>query len=383
MKYIICDITGRTINYDVALCKAINRELSVSDKVEFWAAGLEGESEFKVLKFFSCVPKKIRSISHPTTKVLKAFDSICAYLRIFLHIAFRKIDVFHLQWFPFLSLGLTGANIDIRLISLLRFVSPKTKFVFTIHNVCPHGMKDRDVLIYNKTFSNALQLFDEYVVHTESTKDYVVSMLGLKEGNVHVIYHGIFKPSDFEFSPVNIEREDIKIVMYGFQSYYKGTDVLVKALSLIKNEYKDKIKVSICGAFSDDYYKTCTSIDTGVDIQWIPRFLSDKELYENIDGANVIVLPYRRISQSGVLLLALNTRRYIIASELPSFKETLKGFPNETFFKSEDANDLARVINAYCEKQIDFEIIKQSIEDLNVLYSWERSAIDTINLYNS
>ena len=171
--------------------------------------------------------------------------------------------------------------------------------------------------------------------------------------------------------------------MYGFQSYYKGTDVFVKALSLIKDEYKDKIEVSICGAFSDDYYQTCTSIDTGVNIQWIPRFLSDNELYENIDGSNVIILPYRRISQSGVLLLALNTRRYIIASELPSFKETLKGFPKETFFESEDANDLARVINTYCAKEIDFEKIRQSIEDLNVLYSWKQSAIDTINLYNS
>lgn len=383
MKYIICDITGRTINYDVALCKAINKELSANDKVEFWSAGLDGKHGLKTHNFFSFVPNKIRSISHPVTKILKAIDAIFAYIWILFYIAFRKVDVFHLQWLPFLSLGLAGANIDIRIIKLLRYIAPKTKFIFTIHNVCPHGMKEGEVTIYNRTFSKALGLFDDYIVHTESTKDYVVSMLGLKESNVHVIYHGIFQPENFVFSPVNIERENIKIIMYGFQSYYKGTDVFVKALSLIKDEYKDKIEVTICGAFSDDYYQTCTSIDTGVKIQWLSRFLSDNELYENIDGSNVIILPYRRISQSGVLLLALNTRRYIIASELPSFKETLKGFPKETFFKNEDANDLARVINKYCAKQIDFEKIKQCIEDLNVLYSWKRSAIDTINLYNS
>lgn len=383
MKYIICDITGRTINYDIALSEAINKELADSDKIEFWSAGLDGKYEIKVRKFFSCVPQKVRSISHPLTRMLKAFDTICAYIKIVLCVAFRKVDVFHLQWFPFLSLGLTGSNIDIKFISLLKFISPKTKFVFTIHNVCPHGMKESDIPTYNRTFSKALRLFDDYIVHTESTKDYVVSTLGLKVSNVHVIYHGIFKPKDFEFSSINIERENIKIIMYGFQSYYKGTDVFLKALSFIKEEYKNKIKVSICGAFSDDYYQTCTNIDTGVDIKWIPQFLSDKELYENIDEANLIILPYRRISQSGVLLLALNTRRYIIASDIPSFQETLKGFPEETFFKTEDPKDLARVINAYYEKQIDFEKIKESIEYLNVLYSWQKSAINTINLYKS
>lgn len=383
MRYIICDITGRTINYDVALCEAINKELAASDKIELWSAGLEGRHEIRVRKFISCVPKKIRSISHPITRILKAFDSICAYIKIIFYITFHKVNVFHLQWFPFLSLGLMGSNIDIIFIRLFKFISPRTKLIFTIHNVCPHGMEDRDIPIYNKTFSNALRLFDEFVVHTESTREYVVSLLGLNESKVHVIYHGIFKPNDFEFTPINIERENVRIIMYGFQSYYKGTDVFLKALSLIKEEYKAKIKVSICGAFSDEYYQTCTCIDTGIDIKWMPRFLSDKELYENINEANVIILPYRRISQSGVLLLALNTRRYIIASDMPSFIETLKGFPKESFFKSEDVKDLARVINAYCEKQIDFERIKESIEDLNVLYSWQHSAINTINLYES
>jgi hypothetical protein len=69
MKYIICDITGRTINYDVALCEAINKELSADDKIEFWSAGLEEKYRIKIHKFFSFVPKKIRSISHPITKI--------------------------------------------------------------------------------------------------------------------------------------------------------------------------------------------------------------------------------------------------------------------------------------------------------------------------
>ena len=341
MKYIICDITGRTINYDVALCDAIYRELPKCTDLRFWSSGLSETHPYAVHKFHSVVPKKKKTKSNKSVRILKAFDSIFAYIWIILYFLFKKVRVFHLQWFPFLSLGLSGSIIDISFIKLLRFISPKTKYVFTIHNVCPHGMKQEDLIAYNKVFSKALNLFDDYVVHTESTKKYVVSMLGLNANDVHVIYHGIFAPNNYKFAPNILAKNKLKIIMYGFQSYYKGTDILLKALSLVDNAYKDKLEVIICGAFSDDYYKECKSIITGVSIKWIPRFVPDVELYDNINASNIIVLPYRKISQSGVLLLALSTRRYIITSNLPSFKETLKGFPDNTFFKSEDAADFA------------------------------------------
>ena len=383
MKYIVCDITGRTINYDVALCEAINNELQNDSELIFLCSGLFQKYAFRTHSFFSLVPSKKKTENKLTIRILKVIDTLCAYMWIVLYLLFNKVDIFHLQWFPFLSIGLTGSFIDIFFVKIIRMISPKTKLVYTIHNVCPHGMNNDDIPSYNKVFSKALNYFDEYIVHTESTKEYVTNQLRLENEQVNVIYHGIFNPKDFTFSPVKISEDKIKIIMYGFQNFYKGTDILTEALSLVKDEYKHQIEVIICGAISNDYYNKCTNVDAGVFVKWIPRFLTDKELYEYIDASNIIVLPYRRISQSGVLLLALNTRRYIITSDLPSFKETLKGFPDETFFRSEDPHDLARVINAYCEKRIDLNKIQKSIEYLNDLYSWKQSALNTIKLYKS
>ena len=35
MKIVVCDITGRTINYNVALCEALVEKIGPEDSVEF------------------------------------------------------------------------------------------------------------------------------------------------------------------------------------------------------------------------------------------------------------------------------------------------------------------------------------------------------------
>lgn len=383
MNVVICDITGRTINYDVALCDAINEKMESNDSLEFWSAGLTEKYPFRYHVFRSFVPKKYRSVAHGITRILKAFDAIGAYIWILLELKKRKIDIIHLQWLPFISLGLTGAAIDLRFLSLIKKISPQTRLVFTIHNMCPHRMSEDDRKRYNPVFAKALEYFDAYVVHTENTKEEVVNILKLSPEKVNVIYHGIFSPFGYVFKPSNLSGKYIHLLMYGFQHPYKGTDVFVEALSLLKNNTKEKLKVRICGAFGSGFLEKCKNIETGVDITWIPEFLSDDMLYNEINNADILFFPYRRISQSGALLLALHTRKFLVTSNLPTFVETLKGFPEELFFRSESSVDLARLIELYVSGKVDKIQINESISKLNILYSWKKSADDSIKMYKS
>lgn len=383
MKIVVCDITGRTINYNVALCEAIHDELEQGDSLEHWSAGLTKVYPFKTQVFTSFVPLKYRGSAKPIFRVLKALETLYAYIWIVFKLAFTKIDVFHLQWFPFITLGTTGSSIDIFFIKLMKAVSPKTKMVYTIHNLCPHKMKEEERAAYNPVYSKALRLFDEFIVHTERTKDEVVESLWLDANKIHVVYHGIFNPKDFTFEPINKLDGKVRIIAFGFHNPYKGTDIFTKALAELPTTLKERISVHICGEISDSYFEECNAPDVGIDIKWTKVFLPDNKLYQYINDSDIIVLPYRRISQSGVLLLALNTRRIIITSDLPTFKETLKGFPEDAFFKSEDPKDMARVIADYCNGNINTQSIMEAIENLNVLYSWSESAKKTIKLYKA
>lgn len=383
MNIIVSDITGRTLNYDYALCEAISARLSTKDKIEFWGPKRNHSENLMVRSFGSIVPGRYKTSTSIMVRILKAFDAIFAYILICFWVLKIKPDVFHLQWFPFLSLGIRGASVDLFFIKMLKKCSRHTHLVFTIHNMCPHGMPEENRKGYNPIFSNALRLFDHFVVHTERTKDEVVEVFGLNRNQVTIVYHGVFKPQNVEFKRREWNDKIIKFIMYGSQNWYKGTDIFVEALSLLPVDIKNRIKISICGVVDQEISDKCKAIDTGCDIEWMSYFLDDNLLYEKIKESDIILLPYRRISQSGVLLLAIATKRLIITSDLPTFKETLKGYDDEMFFESENSQSLADIICKYINGVLNVAKALNTLESLEVLYSWDKSAMKTMQIYNS
>ena len=379
MKYVVCDITGRTLNYDKALCEAINEEVD-GDEVELWSPQII-KPTIKLRSFISFVPNKYRNRSGIVFRLLKVVDTLLAYMSILYRVFIFKPEVFHLQWFPFLSLGTRGAGIDLFFLRMIKYLSPNTLFVFTIHNICPHSMKESEIASYNPVFIRGLKIFDHFVVHTKKTKEEIVGEMEIESGKISVVHHGIFVPKDFHFTPLSYSKEQLNIIMYGNQNWYKGTDILVESLKYLDERTIRKCKITICGAISKDYLAELKEKDSGSFINWIPNFVEDNILYDNINKSDLIVLPYRRISQSGVLLLALSTNRLIATSDLPTFKETLDGFDDELFFKSEDAKDLARLLELYVNQKVDIASIQNSIKSLNQQYSWSNSAKDTLLMY--
>ena len=247
--------------------------------------------------------------------------------------------------------------------------------------MCPHGMSENDRVGYNPVFAKALSLFDHYVVHTERTKEEVITSFNLKDEKVSLVYHGVFKPKGVVFKRKQWNNENVKLIMYGSQNWYKGTDLFVEALSLLPDEVKMKIHVTICGSIDQDISNKCNAINTGCDIHWMSYYLEDELLYQKISESDIIFLPYRRISQSGVLLLAIATKRLIATSNLPTFKETLKGYSDEMFFESEKPQSLASLICKYVNDEINRDKVLNTLESLEELYSWKESAKKTIIIY--
>jgi glycosyltransferase involved in cell wall biosynthesis len=64
-----------------------------------------------------------------------------------------------------------------------------------------------------------------------------------------------------------------------------------------------------------------------------------------------VVFPYRRVSQSGALYLALTFEKPCVASDLPGFRESLPDEP-DAFFPAGDAQALAqRIVDLQQEPQ--------------------------------
>ena len=229
---------------------------------------------------------------------------------------------------------------------------------------------------------------DAYIVHTVSSKDELSMDFNIKPEKIHVCPHGVFVP--FALSVPCQEKktdEKLRVLMFGIHSFYKGTDILVQAVNKLPDDYRNKLDVHIAGLIAKDYLDSMTENDNSGVIKWKKYFLSDSELGEEISKCDLIVLPYRKISQSGVLLMALNCRKMIACSDLPSFIETLHGsdndssYDNDLFFKSGEPDSLCALLKRYIKQEVSRADLLLRMEKLSKEYSWDRTAEKTKEVY--
>lgn len=374
--YLIVDISGKVLNYDYALCTALcettNGEVVLAahlhDKYKY------GGNRIKLLSF---VPKSYQSYSGITKRIVKAVEGTVNYIILLFYILMKRPNIIHFQWFPFMEFS----SFEIPVVRMIRCLSRKSKIVLTIHNIFPHGSNEIQRNKFRQRFLKMDAMIDHYIVHTENTAKEVHHIYGLKDCRVSTVPHGIFKPN-YQFKQSPVERKSKKtIIFYGVNRRNKGGDILIDAVRQLPEEYRKNVRVVMAGKTSDSYLAELKEKADNIDIEFIPTYIPDQDLYQMIDNADYVALPYREISQSGVLLLALYFRKPLLISDLPSFCETLRDFTKDMFFETGNAMALRDLIIRMLSGKIDAQKELQLIEQLNRDYSWENSASKTLEIY--
>jgi glycosyltransferase involved in cell wall biosynthesis len=128
------------------------------------------------------------------------------------------------------------------------------------------------------------------------------------------------------------------VLSLGFTSFDKGTDVLLDAASAIAKGRDDDVQFLIAG--SPRERRGVFRIMGRRDIKWQRRledqaakidnvdieffgFIADEDVAALLFVADVVALPYRRITQSGIANLALSSRSVVVASNLPGLRSDL------------------------------------------------------------
>lgn len=370
MKVFVVDISGKVPYYDHFLSAALDQEnpyniiLATPFKQGIYLP------KYKVKRLLRFVHRKSR-----IGKFWKSIECLLNYIFLLFDILFHKYDVIHFQWLPFLEY----IAIEKFFLDIYRTLSPKSKFVLTQHNLYPHNSSHKAKLLYNKRMQAVKNKFDHFIVHTESSKAAFCEEFKVEVSKVTVIYHGVFMP---DIMPVRKSTLNLKrILMFGIQSFYKGTDILVDAVDLLAEDDKTKIHVTIAGGTEERLLAEKLPLAEKNRIIWVPRYVEDDELSQLIADSDILVLPYRSISQSGVLLQSLPYKKHLLVSDLPSFRETLKGYPGECFFTAGSAESLAKSISDYINGNIDLQKEMIANQNLIELYSWSKSAKKTVELY--
>jgi glycosyltransferase involved in cell wall biosynthesis len=248
-------------------------------------------------RFYRGRPGGPRSRARFAAKLVQHVPDMLAYRR-----AAAAADVVHFQW-------LTVQPLDVHLL-------PRSRpLVLTAHDVLPReprrGQLDAQRRLYERV--------DAVVVHSEHGRARLVERLGIAPGKVHVIAHGAFEhlahiPGERPLPPALAEVQGPVVLCFGLMRPYKGIDVLLEAWRDVTDA-----ELWIVGMPRMDIDALRASAPPSV--RWVARFVADDEIAAYFRRAQLVVLPYREIDQSGVLFTALAFGAPLLLSAVGGFPE--------------------------------------------------------------
>jgi len=214
-------------------------------------------------------------------------------------------------------------------------------------------------------------------------------------GDGHVIYHGA-EPAVLPFVPKSKAREILSLpqdkmiaVAIGFSTATKGWDILTKidmpngwmmVLNSSKGHFnKEKSVYDIQHGRSS----TSSSSSTGIDynnkkiIDLRRGFLKEEELSMLLYASDIVMLPYKITSGSGVMFDSLAHRLPFVASDLEFFKEFAEMGLGIT--AKRDPVSFARAI---CELGYSYDKYSKSVDNFKEKLRWEFVTKQHIDIYS-
>jgi len=190
---------------------------------------------------------------------------------------------------------------------------------------------------------------------------------------------------------MGLKQNDKVVLFFGNIGPYKGVDYLIAAFQRI-NGLDGPYRLIIAGkprTNSNDYVNAIRKaasrdVERGRIIQRIEHIPDDEaELY--FKAADLLVLPYTFVSQSGVLFLGYSFGLPVVAANVGSLAEDITEGETGFLCKPSDPIDLARVIEKYFESDLfkNLSGSRQRIKEFaNLRHSWDQVGELTRNVYS-
>lgn len=200
--------------------------------------------------------------------------------------------------------------------------------VWTVHNIAPHdGLQPGEEQAYRRLHEMA----DLRVFHSRSARDEASERFGDRGGDTIIQHHGnwdgaVQPPGD---TLAILEREHLPVgarilLCVGQIREYKGFDRAIDALEELNAVEAGAHHLVIAGRPVGPYESRLRRRARGVaGLTLLLEELDDQRLADLFGVADAVLLPYRSVTGSGVLLHALTVGRGVVASDLPFFREVL------------------------------------------------------------
>jgi glycosyltransferase involved in cell wall biosynthesis len=303
------------------------------------------------------------------------------YVRLIRYAATARPKIFHILW------NNKFKTFD-RVLLMLYYKLLRKKIVLTVHNVNAKKRDLNDTMLNRLTLKFQYRLADHLFVHTEKMKRELMEEFGVSASAITVIPFGINNAvpdtsltSGDARRRLGMTKDDRTILFFGNIAPYKGLEYLVDAFRQVvtrSGNYRLIIAGNIknCEMYWNDIQGMIKRDVKGGQILLKIEYIPDDETEVYFKAADLLVLPYRHIYQSGVLFLGYSFGLPVVATDVGALREEIIEGRTGFVCRPEDSVDMARAIETYFSSDLykDLNNRRQEIRK----YALERHSWDVV-----
>jgi glycosyltransferase involved in cell wall biosynthesis len=330
-------------------------------------------------------PGKTQYSNEPAPENLKIFSVINSvnplnWIKVGNRIKKERPDIVVVRyWLPFMAPALGTILGRIK-------KNKHTRIICIADNIIPHEHRPGDKA-FTKFF---LKRCDAFITMSEKVMNDLRKFVQDKPATLvpHPLYDnfgGIISKSEAR-EKLKIKTDELIILFFGFVRKYKGLDILLDAMKIVKENFKlqiSNLKLLVAGEFYEDEKLYLEQIDRlGINENVILRtnFIPDSEVKYYLCAADAVIQPYRNATQSGVTPLAYYFEKPMIVTNVGGLPSLV---PNEKvgLVTEPTAQSIANAILRFY--QLGENYFLPHLRSEKQKYSWSNLVNAIKNLVNS
>jgi glycosyltransferase involved in cell wall biosynthesis len=246
-----------------------------------------------------------------------------------------------------------------------------TKVLFICDNVVPHEKRFGDSALTRFAF----RFVDYFIVQSKSVELDLQRFIPTARYVVvpHPIYNvfGGALPKTEARKQLRLSDEHV-ILFFGYVRQYKGLHLLLDALQLVVRQIPVKLLVvGECYDNEERYRRKIQDLGLTDHVMVYSHYIPNEQVTAYFSACDVVVLPYISATQSGIVQLAYNFDKPVIATDVGGLAEVVIDGVTGFIVPPSDPASLAQAILRYYQEAREPDFIK-NVSAEKGKYSWDR-----------
>ncbi|TLU88047.1 MAG: glycosyltransferase [Chlorobium sp.] len=196
------------------------------------------------------------------------------------------------------------------------------------------------------------------------------------------LFHPLLEP-DGELPSVIDARRELHLdahapvlLFFGYVRPYKGLETMLRAMPAILQK-APALRLVVAGQFYEDvarYRQLVEQLGLGGNVDLYPGYVASERTALYFAAADVVMLPYRSATQSGVVQLAYGYGLPVIVTPVGALPEMVRHGQTGWLARDTSSDGIAAAVGEFLDSRDQLNAMRPAIEAFRREFSWESFA---------